>query len=538
MVAVTSHAHSRPEARSFRVEDLLRHAQAGRIRVPVFQRAFKWDRDDVRKLIDSIWLGYPIGTLLLWSKKGSAGRVSLGDLTFEVNEQSDAWFVVDGQQRIVSLVSTLLPKARPDKFDLYFDLIGNKITHARRGGLPPTLLPLNRVVDSEDLLAWLDENRLGLTQEQTRLALRVGKIVREYELPAYVVDIDDEHVVREMFERTNSTGKSLEVSDVFNALHAPLDRQPAVSLKDVVERLRVRSLGDIEEDHVLRSLLAIEGKDRSGDLQRQLAEVDIPAAVARTERAMERVFGFLAQDAGIPHLRLLPYKSPLTVLSAFFDRFPTPSERARRLLSRWLWRGTATEELRGDGKGMRPALEAVRLAADDEVAAHEILATVSATRPPATTGEPFNLRYAHARVLAIALVELGPRDLRTGDPLDIPALLGSADDVFPQIVTHKPASTPPEKASVFSSVGNRSLHPTVKDVSMLALFQAGLAPSVLASHGISEAAIHMLGNGDRIGFLETRRDEVEKGAARLVANHAEWGHSDRPSIATLIEQED
>src|SRR5215510_12245349 len=118
MVAVPTATLSRPEARVFRVEELLTHARAGRIRVPAFQRGFKWEREDVQKLLDSIWRGYPIGTLLLWQRLGGAGPVKLGELIFEVSEQS-AWFVVDGQQRIVSLVSSLLAHGeRSYKFDL------------------------------------------------------------------------------------------------------------------------------------------------------------------------------------------------------------------------------------------------------------------------------------------------------------------------------------------------------------------------------------------------------------------------------------
>jgi hypothetical protein len=555
MVAVPTATQARPETRVFRVEELLTHARAGRIRVPIFQRAFKWEREDVRKLVDSIWRGYPIGTLLLWSKVGEPGRITLGeDLTFEVSEQH-AWFVVDGQQRIVSLVSTLLEgRSRADKFDLYFDLAKAEIVWPGRTGVPPTHLPLDRVVDSELLLAWVDDNRAALTQEQVRLAFRVGKALREYEIPAYVVSVDDENVVREIFERTNSTGKALASSDVFNALHAPADRQPAVSLRDVVERLRLRSLGNLEENHVLRSLLAIEHRDPSGDLQRQLAGIDIPSAVERVERAMERVLGFLAQDAGFPHLRLLPYHSPLTALSAYFNRFPTPSPRARRLLTRWLWRGNATGELRGDGKGMRPALEAVRAAPDDEVAARDVLMTVATRRPTWTPGAPFNLRHARSRLSVIALVDLRPRDLRTAQPIDVPALLGSAPDLAPQIVNHRPPTMSDDDAAVYSSAGNRILHPETQGESVLSILStaaskhdqtelpqiAGTVPSphVLASHAISAEAMTALREGDRVGFLRIRRDVIEAATMRLVDRHAEWDHSDRLSIAALSAEGD
>lgn len=558
MVALPTPAQSRPEARVFRVEELLAYASAGRIRVPSFQRGFKWEREDVQKLIDSIWRGFPIGTLLVWSKVGEAGRVPLGDLVFEVGEQNNAWLVVDGQQRIVSLVSTLLPRGkRGEKFDLYFDLEASEpnaspVVPLRRSGTPRTYLPLNRVVDSEELLAWIDEHRAALTPEQVRLALRVGKVLREYELPAYVVTINDESVVREIFSRTNSTGKSLDVSDVFNALHAPLGRQPAVSLNDVVHRLRARSLGELDEDQLLRGLLAIAGKDLAGDLQRQMKDVDIPAAIDRVERAMDRVLGFLVQDAGIPHLRLLPYQTPLTVLSAYFDRFPAPSPRARRLLTRWLWRGVVTGELRGDGKGVRPALEALRSGRSDEMSARDVLATVSIQRPVLETSRPFNLRHARSKLSVIALAELRPHDLQTGELLDLAAIFESPGELVPQIVTHRRESVPRDHEADLSSVGNRILHPGIPDGSVLSLLVeaarvqsqltppagAGISPHVLASHGISPEAMRALHDNDRTTFLELRSKHIDAATVRLVDRHAEWKHSDRPSIVALSAEED
>lgn len=38
----------------------------GQIRVPAFQRGFVWDPERVAFLMDSIYKGYPFGSLLLW----------------------------------------------------------------------------------------------------------------------------------------------------------------------------------------------------------------------------------------------------------------------------------------------------------------------------------------------------------------------------------------------------------------------------------------------------------------------------------------
>jgi hypothetical protein len=65
-----------------------------------------------------------------------------------------------------------------------------------------------------------------------------------------------------------------------------------------------------------------------------------------------------------------------------------------------------------------------------------------------------------------------------------------------------------------------------------------LSPHVLASHAISTDAMKALRNGDRIAFLEARRDQIDAVTARLVDSRAEWDHSDRPSIAALTDEED
>ncbi|HVK76170.1 MAG TPA: DUF262 domain-containing protein [Kofleriaceae bacterium] len=540
MVAVALETPMRPEARPFRVEDLVRHALAGKIRVPAFQRDFKWERADVEKLFDSIWRGYPIGTLLLWSRTAPPGKARLGAMELDVREEKEAWFVIDGQQRIVSLVSTLHPTgARGELFDLYFDLVRERVSHPQGHAPPPqTHLPLDRVVDSEQLLRWIDQNRLGLTPEQVRSAIRIGRAIREYEIPAYVVHVEDESVVREIYARTNSTGKALDQADIFRGLHAVFGGHPSVSLTEVVDRLRTLSFGEIEEVHVLRSLLAIERRDPSGDLQRQLTSVDIPAAVARTEQALARVVGFLVQDAGIPHLRLLPYKSPLAALTAYFDRFADPSSRARRLLTRWLWRGTIAEDLRGDGQGMRPALDAAFSTEDAETAAQRILGTVSWIAPLTPPTEPFNLRYARSKLLAIALADLRPRHLVTGELIDVAQLLSTTQDFLPQLFG--PRAIPQDAIrpgdSPLASVGNRMLHPTSAGQSLASVL-VHASPDVLASHGVTAAAHQALARGDRLAFIDTRRSVLEQHAARLMAARAEWEHTDRISIERLSEED-
>ena len=100
----------KPEARTEKVEDLVERVLRGVVRVPEFQRGLKWDADDVRDLFDSIHRGYPIGSLLFYKRPAAAARLEVGPLKIDAREISEAWWVVDGQQRLTALAGCL---ARP-----------------------------------------------------------------------------------------------------------------------------------------------------------------------------------------------------------------------------------------------------------------------------------------------------------------------------------------------------------------------------------------------------------------------------------------
>ena len=51
------------------IADIVRYiddATQGVLNVPEFQRKYVWRAAKVADLVDSLWRGYPIGTLLLW----------------------------------------------------------------------------------------------------------------------------------------------------------------------------------------------------------------------------------------------------------------------------------------------------------------------------------------------------------------------------------------------------------------------------------------------------------------------------------------
>ena len=57
----------RLEARAFKVGDLLQDIQRDRLRIPSLQSRSAEGDVDARELMDNLYRGYPVGTLLLWA---------------------------------------------------------------------------------------------------------------------------------------------------------------------------------------------------------------------------------------------------------------------------------------------------------------------------------------------------------------------------------------------------------------------------------------------------------------------------------------
>src|SRR5690349_13387988 len=90
----------RPHATAYQVDDLMHLVRTGQVRMPPFQRKLKWGPRDRVDLFDSIYRGFPIGTLLLWKRSAPAGEVRFDQFVANVADRADALFLVDGQQRV------------------------------------------------------------------------------------------------------------------------------------------------------------------------------------------------------------------------------------------------------------------------------------------------------------------------------------------------------------------------------------------------------------------------------------------------------
>ena len=99
-----------PKPEVLRLEELAIMVRSGDIKLPRFQRPFVWKKVDMLKLLDSIYKGYPIGSLLLWnSSQRLTSERDIAGLRVQA-EPSGVYptnYLLDGQQRLTTICGAL-----------------------------------------------------------------------------------------------------------------------------------------------------------------------------------------------------------------------------------------------------------------------------------------------------------------------------------------------------------------------------------------------------------------------------------------------
>jgi hypothetical protein len=340
------------------VEDVIKLASEGRLRMPSFQRPFRWEAADRRALLDSIYRGYPVGTLLLWKNPPSDAEVGRPlDEAGSWRSPGDQYLVVDGQQRLTTLWEALGRRPRRGENALVFDIereqvLTRALTPDELEGRPPTetdgglpQVPLHLVLDAASLSGWVPP---WLSLEDRRRYFELGKRIREYRLGLYVAEHADVEALRHVFDRVNTTGKAMRREEVFDALiGSRITKDGAAGLALVNARLSDLGFGTIEPSTVLKAFEAIRG-DKVGRLDPRALDVKAAEAdLIRTADALRAAIRFLQEVASVPHVVVLPYELPIVVLARFFALHEKSEERNLILLTRWLWRGSLAERLGG-----------------------------------------------------------------------------------------------------------------------------------------------------------------------------------------------
>jgi hypothetical protein len=547
-------------ATAYDLEELVKQIWDGGIRVPYFQRDFRWGQQDVTRLFDSIVKRYPIGSLLLWLKPAPAEKLRLGNLRIDAPEMSQAHFVVDGQQRLVSLANALSPTgSQRAPYTLFYDLDEGNFT-VKSTPNQPWLVPLPVLFDLQELLRWFaDHPELKNRFDQ---ATEVAKILRQYQVPAYVVRHHDEKVLQDIFDRMNNYGKRLTKAEVFSALNAGGGAaDDSLDLSLMADRIAGDlEFGAIDENTVLRAILARRGPNVEREIRLEFAaerkgQVDFPledreTAFAEGEQALRRAVRFLQDVAGVPHITMVAYKFLLIVLTRVFAHHPELGPRNLQLLRRWYWRAALAGPslFKGGTTGTTRALNSRVHPGDTSDTIQELLSTVPDDRYPLPDLARFATNIGTGKIVLASWWNAEPRSPLTGEPYDRTALSAvlqnssTAADAVHAVIDRR--SVP---KALRSAAANLVLAPDEglpKDWTDAELsrkppsLDASTWVKVLSTHAVTPEMSGLLGDGRVEEFLDARKLVLEQQLARFLRRMCEWDFENTPPLDDLLIDEE
>ena len=252
-----------PETQRVKIRQIIEYCDSGNWVIPKFQRYFDWKKEDIRDFLQSIFLDYYVGTLLLWDIRRDA-ELDIMPIKGVNKEKPLAKnsIVLDGQQRITSLYyaikSPSFPLVGDKEQNSYFyidfseylqsddtdNIIRNfyeKIEDEE--SFKKMLFPFYNLESHYKWVYGLENylRKQGELDQQKILDLRelidfkLRNIYNHFEIP-YVTLSDDRSLeqVTEIFEKINSSGIKL---NVFDLLIARLSKYK-INLKDMWEKSR------------------------------------------------------------------------------------------------------------------------------------------------------------------------------------------------------------------------------------------------------------------------------------------------------------
>jgi hypothetical protein len=420
--------------------DLLKRAKEGRLRVPHFQRDFVWRRQDIADLFDSIARQYPIGTLFLWGAQPVPNsRPRIGPLSLP-EYKGETWLVLDGQQRLTTLVGVLLADERewsaegdddPPRWRLFFDVESNGFNHAKPDEPPPpSYVPVPALLDTLKLFKYLESmlNAIDSGPQPEGLdrktvfgwigrAQEVARAIQSYRIPLVEIKTNNLGIAVESFSRLNKKGRDIGQDEMFSAL-TYREGETAFHLAAEIDKLQtemVRSgFGEVDRTILLRAVLTAANLDIYRTdwtlLSEQVKENvwrKLPDAVAEASKGLEHARRFLC-GLGVLNARMLPYSMQLVALSAFYGRCDEPTTAQTKLLTRWFWSSSFAGWFAGNSAGVRRLVDELR----DEVSKTSrptILKYMKIDQPVLPTPLRFDLRSARVRTMLCVLIAQKPR---------------------------------------------------------------------------------------------------------------------------------
>jgi hypothetical protein len=310
------------------VGELMSQISRSEIRLPELQRDYVWRPTQVAKLIDSLYRGYPFGSLLFWQADEAPVTRGMNVVGQENSPFRQPIYLLDGQQRLTSLHRVF--NDHPDAqivFHAERERFQNQSATTR---LDPSWIKVAEVLDHDMSVARMTRRlrRAGCQLDEVEIERRLAGIrsLRERTFQVETLRGFSYEQVAEVFVRVNSAGRHLSRADL--AMSTLSARWPGVLAKfqKEVRYWDGEGYGDLDVEFLARTFAGVLfggglGAWSVSDVDR-FDEDQLDRAWQVVRRGLRRLIPLLQNNLRLTRSAPLPSLLPLIPLVVLLGERP------------------------------------------------------------------------------------------------------------------------------------------------------------------------------------------------------------------------
>lgn len=409
-----------------RLSSLLTDVAKGNIKIPVFQREYVWDDEQIMSLLDSIYRGFPVGSLLLWSTKEALKHErNVGGFELPTTpEDYPVNYVLDGQQRLTTLYGVFNSDAKTsapelaDRFSVCFVPSTEEFIHYAEAD-PKTSINLRVILDTTKLLPEMTRFDDGMKTVIANLTERF----KDYEFPVVTIRDRTNQEVCRVFQRINSSGTSLSTLELLAAWTWSDQFDLRKEIEGVLDKLADKGYDQLDEGLVMRSLAAVVLNSIEADALVDTPPKNLIDGMLRLKQAIYATVDFLEKELQIKNVVFIPFPIMFVPLVKFFSLVLKPNAAQLTGLKRWFWFVAFTQRYKaGTNVAVMEDIRAMHNLADSE----PVFDAVDAEIDPSFFMKTWRINSTAAKATICLLAQHAPRSFFSNSLVD----LGSAMSAY------------------------------------------------------------------------------------------------------------
>jgi hypothetical protein len=410
---------------NLRLAALLSDVTRGNIKIPVFQRGYVWSDEQIMSLLDSIYRGYPVGSLLLWSTREALkherdiGGFKLPSTPMDYPVQ----YVLDGQQRLTTLYGVFNSDSESSnlelasRFNICFVPETEQFIHYS-AVTDESVINLRVILDTTKLLPELAR----FTDSNQKIIAELIEKFKDYEFPLVTIKDRTNQEVCRVFQRINSSGTKLGTLELLSAWTWSDEFDLRNELESLLDALADKGYGEIDQTLLMRCLAAVVLGKIDPDELVDAAPEQLIAGVNVLKNSIYDAVDFLEKELHIKNIIFVPFPIMIVPLVKFFSLRSKPNAKQLSALRQWFWHCAFTQKYKaGTNK--------LVLSDMDVMTALAIEGKAETYSPEEVSTELFlktwRINSTAAKAAICLLAQYKPRSLLSGRLVDLDTVLAA-----------------------------------------------------------------------------------------------------------------